>query len=298
LLTVTIAVASLEAAAQRRGRVYVVLGAFAWSTAGVLQRALTVGTATQIAGRAAFAVAGILLFVAVIERGGVVGAFRAIGRNGLAIAALMAVSSGSFIVALNHTSVANVLVMLALAPILAAALGYVVLREPVTTRTIVAMGLAVVGVAVMVGGPGKAGGLGAGLSLVSAVSFAAALVLARRGRDVSLAPAICLSQAFVLLAFAPFGHPGQIGGSDLGLLFLLGFGQSALGLIFLALGARLIPAAEVALISLLEIVLGPLWVWIARSERPGAGTIAGGLVILAAVTIQSLRPNAYRLESP
>jgi drug/metabolite transporter (DMT)-like permease len=298
LLTVTIAVATLEAAAQRRGRVYVVLGAFAWSTAGVLQRALTVGTATQIAGRAAFAVAGILLFVAVIERGGVVGAFRAIGRNGLAIAALMAVSSGSFIVALNHTSVANVLVMLALAPILAAALGYVVLREPVTTRTIVAMGLAVVGVAVMVGGPGKPGGLGAGLSLVSAVSFAAALVLARRGRDVSLAPAICLSQAFVLLAFAPFGHPGQIGGSDLGLLFLLGFGQSALGLIFLALGARLIPAAEVALISLLEIVLGPLWVWIARSERPGAGTIAGGLVILAAVTIQSLRPNAYRLESP
>jgi drug/metabolite transporter (DMT)-like permease len=298
LLTVTTAVASLEAAAQRRGRVYVVLGAFAWSTAGVLQRALSVGTATQIAGRAAFAVAGILLFVAVIERGGVVGAFRAIGRNGLAIAALMAVSSGSFIVALNHTSVANVLVMLALAPILAAALGYVVLREPVTTRTMLAMGLAVVGVAVMVGGPGKPSGLGAALSLVSAVSFAAALVLARRGRDVSLAPAICLSQAFVLLAFAPFGHPGQIGGSDLGLLFLLGFGQSALGLIFLALGARLIPAAEVALISLLEIVLGPLWVWIARSERPGAGTIAGGLVILAAVTIQSLRPNAYRLESP
>jgi drug/metabolite transporter (DMT)-like permease len=295
---VATAVARLDVAAQRRGRVYVVLAAFAWSTAGVLQRALTVGTATQVAGRAAFAVMGILIYVAVIERGGVARAFRAIGRNGLAIAALMAVSSGSFIVALNHTTVANVLVMLALAPILAAALGYVVLREPVTTRTILAMGLAVVGVAVMVGGPGKPGGLGTGLSLVSAVSFAAALVLARRGRDVSLVPAICLSQAFVLLAFAPFAHPGQIGESDLGLLFLLGSGQSALGLIFLALGAQLIPAAEVALISLLEIVLGPLWVWIARSERPGVGTIIGGVVILAAVAIQSLRPNAYRLDSP
>jgi drug/metabolite transporter (DMT)-like permease len=149
----------------------------------------------------------------------------------------------------------------------------------------------------MVGGPGKPSGLGTGLSLVSSVSFAVALVLARRGRDVSLVPAICLSQAFVLLVFAPFAHPGQIGGSDLGLLFLLGF-QSALGLTFLSLGAQLIPAAEVALISLLEIVLGPLWVWIARSERPGAGTIIGGAVILAAVTIQSLRANAYPLESP
>jgi drug/metabolite transporter (DMT)-like permease len=277
---------------------YVVLAAFAWSTTGVLQRALTVGTATQVAGRALFAVMAILLYVAVTERGGVFGAFRAIGRNGLAIAALMAVSSGSFIVALNHTTVANVLVMLALAPILAAALGYVVLREPVTTRTMLAMGLAVVGVAVMVGGPGRPSGLGTGLALVSGVSFAVALVLSRRGRDVSLVPALCLSQAFALLAFVPFAHPGQIGGSDLGLLLLLGFGQSTLGLIFLALGARLIPAAEVALISLLEIVLGPLWVWIARSERPGAGTIAGGVVILAAVTIQSLRPNAYRLESP
>jgi drug/metabolite transporter (DMT)-like permease len=277
---------------------YVVLAAFAWSTTGVLQRALTVGTATQVAGRALFAVMAILLYVAVTERGRVFGAFRAIGRNGLAIAALMAVSSGSFIVALNHTTVANVLVMLALAPILAAALGYVVLREPVTTRTMLAMGLAVVGVAVMVGGPGKPSGLGTGLAFVSGVSFAVALVLARRGRDVSLVPALCLSQALALLAFVPFAHPGQIGESDLGLLLLLGFGQSTLGLIFLALGARLIPAAEVALISLLEIVLGPLWVWIARSERPGAGTIAGGVVILAAVTIQSLRPNAYRLESP
>jgi drug/metabolite transporter (DMT)-like permease len=291
-------VAILDEATQRRGRLYVVLAAFAWSTAGVLQRGLTVGTATQLAGRAAFAVVGVLIYVAVSERGGVLDGFRAIGRDGLAIAGLMALSAACFIVALNHTTVANVLVMLALAPILAAALGYVVLREPVTPRTMIATALALVGVAVMVGGPGRPSGLGVGLSFLMCVSFAATLVLARRGRDVSLAPATCVSQALVLLAFAPFAHPGQIGGSDVGLLFLLGFGQTGLGLIFLALGARLIPAAEVALISLLEIVLGPLWVWLARSERPGTGTIAGGLVVLAAVTIQSLRPNAYRVESP
>jgi drug/metabolite transporter (DMT)-like permease len=103
-----------------------------------------------------------------------------------------------------------------------------------------------------------------------------------------MAPATCLSQVLVFLAFAPFAQSGQIGGGDLVLLVVLGFGQMGLGLIFLALGARLIPAAEVALITLLEIVLGPLWVWLWRSERPGNATLAGGAIVLAAVLIQSL----------
>jgi drug/metabolite transporter (DMT)-like permease len=273
---------------QRRGRLFVLLAALAWSTAGVLQRALSVGTPTQLAGRAVFAVAAILVYVALAERGRIARGFRKIGRDGLGIAALMAVSSASFITALNHTTVANVLVMQALAPILSAALGLIVLHERVTRRTLVAMALALAGVVAMVGGPEQPSWLGEGLAFVMCLSFAATLVLARRGRDVSMAPATCLSQALVLVAFAPFAHPGQIGGQDLLLLVVLGFGQMGLGLIFLTIGARLIPAAEVALISLLEIVLGPLWVWLARSERPGTATLAGGAVVLVAVVLQSL----------
>jgi drug/metabolite transporter (DMT)-like permease len=273
---------------QQRGRLFVLLAALAWSTAGVLQRALSVGTPTQLAGRAVFAVAAILVYVALAERGRIARGFRKIGRDGLAIAALMAVSSASFITALNHTTVANVLVMQALAPILSAALGLIVLHERVTRRTLVAMALALAGVVAMVGGPEQPSWLGEGLAFVMCLSFAATLVLARRGRDVSMAPATCLSQALVLVAFAPFAHPGQIGGQDLLLLVVLGFGQMGLGLIFLTIGARLIPAAEVALISLLEIVLGPLWVWLARSERPGTATLAGGAVVLVAVVLQSL----------
>src|SRR5438445_6380100 len=124
------------AAEQRRGRLFVLLAALAWSTAGFLQRALSVGIPTQLAGRAVFAVAGILLYIALAERGQVARGFRRIGRNGLAIALLMAISSASFITALNHTTVANVLVMQALAPILAAALAFAVLRERVTRRTL------------------------------------------------------------------------------------------------------------------------------------------------------------------
>jgi drug/metabolite transporter (DMT)-like permease len=283
---VTTATATIDLAGQhRRGRIYVALAAVAWSTAGLFQRELSAGIGTQLAGRAAFAVVGVLAFVAIAERGAVLRAFRAIGRDGLVVAGLMAVSSGAFIVALNYTTVANVLFMQALAPVLAAVLGTFV-GEPVARRTWVAMTVAVLGVGLMVGGPDHPSVAGVSISLLMSVSFAAVIVITRHRRDVSMAPATCLSQLLVLLFAAPFADPGEIGGRDLLLLAALGIGQIGLGLIFLSLGARLIPAAEVALITLLEIVLGPLWVWIALSERPGAATLIGGAIVLAAVLIQ------------
>jgi drug/metabolite transporter (DMT)-like permease len=282
----TTATATFDLAGQhRRGRLYVALAAVAWSTAGLFQRELSVGIGTQLAGRAFFAVLGLFTFVAIAERGALVRGFRSIGRSGLVIAALMAVSSGAFIVALNYTTVANVLFMQALAPVLAAVLGTFV-GEPVSRRTWVAMTVAVLGVGLMVGGPDHPSLAGVSLSLLMSVSFAAVIVITRHRRDVSMAPATCLSQLLVLLFAAPFARPGEIGGRDLALLAGLGITQIGLGLIFLSLGARLIPAAEVALITLLEIVLGPLWVWIALSERPGTATLVGGAIVLGAVLIQ------------
>ncbi len=269
----------------QRGRSFVALAAVAWSTAGILQRELTVDIPTQLAGRALFAALGLLAYVAVVERGEVVRAFRAIGRGGLLIALLLGISSGSFIISLNYASVANVLFMQALAPVLAAALG-MLLGEPVGRRTWLAMGIAIAGVALMVGGPGRPGLLGLGLSFLMSFSFAATLVLTRHLRNVSMAPATCLSQLLVLLCGAPLGRPSEIGGQDLLLLVSLGVGQIGLGFVLLTIGARLIAAAEVALITLLEVVLGPLWVWIFLGEGAGAATLAGGAVVLVGVAIQ------------
>jgi drug/metabolite transporter (DMT)-like permease len=271
----------------RRGRLYVALAAIAWSTAGLFQRELTVKLGTQLAGRALFAMLGIGVFIAATERGRTVAAFRAIGRPGLAIAALMAVSSGSFIAALNHTSVANVLFLQGLAPVLAAVFGLAV-GERVKRRTWIAMAVAVTGVAVMVGGPSRPSALGFALSLLMSVSFAGTIVITRHQRQVSMAPATWLSQALVFVCAAPFASASEIGLKDLALLAGLGVTQIGLGLIFLTIGARLIPAAEVALITLLEIVLGPLWVWIALGEQPSATTLAGGTIVLAAVVIQTV----------
>jgi len=260
----------------------------------VLQRELTVDTATQLAGRALFAFLFIGGYVAVVSRGRVVEAFRSVGAAGLGVAACTAIASGTFIVALNYANVANVLFMQALSPIAAALLAWAALGESVTRRTLVAMAIAVLGVALMVGGPGSGGAVGVVASLVMTLAFAVALVITRHRRDVSMAPAICLSQVFVVLLAAPFADPSSVTGKDLGLLILLGVGQMGLGLIFLVIGARLIPAAEVALITLLEVVLGPLWVWISIDEKPAATAILGGIVVIVAVLIQTTE----RAETP
>jgi drug/metabolite transporter (DMT)-like permease len=285
---VTTATPALEHSQRlRRGQVYVALAAIAWSTAGVLQRQLTLDTPTQVAGRAAFAGGALLAYVVIVERGRLAQSFRSVGLAGVAVALCVATASGSFIAALNHTSVARVLFIMAVAPVLAALLARVTLGEPITRRTVVAMALALAGVALMLGAPGEGSLAGDGLSFVAALAFALMIVITRWRHDVSMAPATCLSQAILVAVFAPFAAPGEIGGGDVGWLAALGIGQIGLGFALLTVGARLIPAAQVGLITLLEIVLGPVWVWLALDERPSTLTLVGGAIVIVAIVVQT-----------
>jgi drug/metabolite transporter (DMT)-like permease len=149
------------------------------------------------------------------------------------------------------------------------------------------MAIAVVGVGVMVGGPGHATVFGEALTVVMASAFAGVLVITRHRREVSMAPAVVISQVLLVVVFGPFSSPGSASAHDVLLLALLGITQIGLGSIFLTIGARLIPAGEVALITLLEVVLGPLWVWLFVSERPSTATLVGGAIVLVAVLIEA-----------
>jgi drug/metabolite transporter (DMT)-like permease len=297
---VTTAALALEVSRrqQRRGQIYVALAAIAWSTAGVLQRQLTLDAATQVAGRAAFATVALLAYVAVAERGRVVQAFRSVGLAGVAVAVCVAIASSSFIIALNHEGVARVLFILAVSPMLAALLARVTLGERISRRTVFAMGLALAGVAVMLGDPGEASLVGDALAVLCALAFAVVVVITRWRHDVSMAPATCLSQAILVVAFLPFATPGDIAGDDVFWLAALGIGQIGLGFALLTVGARLIPAAQVGLITLLEIVLGPLWVWLALDERPGTLTLVGGAIVIAAIVIQTRAAPPGEPEPP
>ena len=275
------------------------LAAVAWSTAGVLQRQLTLDTSTQVFGRAVFAGAALLAYVAVVERGRV-RAGVPVGRGSRAsrVALCVATASASFIAALNHTSVARVLFILAARPCWPRCSRGSTLGEPITRRTVLAMALALVGVTVMLGAPGEGSLAGDGLSFLAALAFALMIVITRWRHDVSMAPATCLSQAILVVAFLPFASPGEIGGDDVGWLAALGIGQIGLGFALLTVGARLIPAAQVGLITLLEVVLGPLWVWLALDERPSTLTLVGGAIVIVAIVIQTRGAPAPEVPVP
>jgi drug/metabolite transporter (DMT)-like permease len=274
----------------REGRLAILLAAVAWSTAGLGQRGLDASAVTQVAGRAFFAALALLALVLAMERRGTMRAFLGMGRSGLAMTVFLAISSGAFLLALNHTSVANVLFMQAAAPMMAALLGWVLISEPVDGRTWAALLLAGAGVAVMAAGSLDAGIAAVGLPLLMTASFAVVIVIARHRRDVSMMPATCASQVLVVVVCAPFVTLGSVSGSDWAILAALGVAQMGLGLAFLTIGARLIPPAQVALISLLEVVLGPLWVWLAYGERPSSATLVGGAIVVAAVVVQAVAP--------
>ena len=113
-----------------------------------------------------------------------------------------------------------------------------------------------------------------------------------------MAPATCLSQLILVVVFLPFASPGDIAGGDIGWLAALGIGQIGLGFALLTVGARLIPAAQVGLITLLEIVLGPLWVWLAMDERPTTLTLIGGAIVIVGIVIQTRAEPARAAACP
>lgn len=263
------------------------VAAAAWSSAGLAQRELDATPATQVLGRALFAFLALLLVVALTERSGIVASLRSLGRDGVAVAVFLAISSGTFLLALNYTSVANVLFLQAASPMIAALLGWTLLSERISRRTGLAMGVAAVGVTVMVVGSIDAGAMAVVLPILMTASFAIVIVITRYRRDVSMMPATCASQALVVVVVAPFASLGSVTATDWGLFFALGTFQMGVGLALLTVAARLLPPAEVALLSLLEVVLGPLWVWLAYSERPSTATLVGGVVVTGAVVVQA-----------
>lgn len=270
----------------RTGQTIMVAAAVVWSTAGVLQREIEAEPATQVADRAVFA--GLAIFVAIVltERGQTVSAFSDLGRWGAAAILPWAIASSLFILSLNYTTVANVLFWQATAPMLAALLAWLFLAERIALRTWLAMVIAALGVVLMVGGGVDGGPVAAVLPFVMTVAFAVVIVLSRRRSDISLAPAAFLSQIVVIVCLGPFASMGSASATDWVWLALLG-GIVASGIVLMAIAAQRIPASEIALITLLQIVLGPLLVWLAYREQPPVGTLLGGTVIVAAVVVQA-----------
>ena len=272
---------------ERRGALLVFGSAAVWSFGGAIARFLQVGDSwVTVFWRSVFAALFLLGFM--LHRDGLRGTlqlFRAMGWAGLGVAACFATASTAFVVALSYTTVANVLLMQAGVPLIAALLGFLLFRERVALATWLAIACVIAGVTVMVSASlgGTVSPLGDGLALLIAVVFACATVITRRHAEVAMMPAVCLGTLLAALLSASMASQFRVSVADLGLLFLFGAANLGLGMALFVSGARLLPSALAALIGTAEPVLGPLWVWLIHGELPGVRTLLGGSIVFLAL---------------
>ena len=274
---------------ERVGYLLIFLSALVWSFGGTIARFIDTGDNwTVIFWRSLWAVAFLLAFMAWRDGWrGTLKLFRDMGLPGLAVAICFATASTSFVVALSYTTVANILLMQAGVPLLAALLAWALFRERVTVATWVAIAAVIAGVAIMVSESldGAVSPIGDGLALLIAVMFSIATVITRRFAHVRMTPATCLGAMLAAAFAASQASQLAVSGHDMGFLFAFGVVNLGLGLAFFTTGARLVPAAVAALLGTFEPILGPIWVWLVHTEVPSLRTIIGGAVVVTALLV-------------
>ena len=268
----------------RRGLLLVASAASLWSFGGLIFRLIGADVLTIMCGRALAAALFLLAVLALKSGGRPLASLAALGWPGLLVGLFFAADSGCYIAALHFTTVAHVVVMLSLTPLCAALAGWLAMREAIRPPAAIAMVIAFAGVAVMVSDNYATGAwIGDLLALGVPTLFAVVTVVTRRHPDVDLLSSVCLAAIISGLTFFPFARFASATPLDLSLMALLGSIEFGFGLLLYLAGAKLLPSAEATLMSLLETVLAPLWVWLLLAEDPGWRAIEGGLIVLAAL---------------
>jgi drug/metabolite transporter (DMT)-like permease len=269
-----------------RGVAMVAGAAIVWSTGGLIVRHVDADPWIIVFWRGMFATFTLLLYMAARDGRNIVALFRGLGLGGLGVAVCFGTASLSFVIALQHTSVATILFLQSAAPLVAGVLAWLWLGERMTWIKVSAMLVALIGVGITVSDQDASGDfLGIALSVVIMICFALATVLVRRFSHVRMTPATCLSALWLVAVGGTLGSPASVEGIELALLFLFGACQLGIGFILFTNGARLIPAGEAILLSLLESILAPIWVWVwpTLHEYPGDRALIGGALVIAAV---------------
>lgn len=276
------------------GMVLVVLAGLVWSTQGLIFRQIdTAGTWATLFWRSAGMLPVLLAFLAWRARGNPLPAIRAVGLAGtLGGMGLVGAFAGA-IYAIQSTTIANAVFLFAASPFLTALIGWAVLGERVRPATWAAMGIAITGILVMVSGDLSGGAMaGNAAALLSALGFAIFTVTLRWGKVADSLPSVLLGGLFSLAAgallAAQMGQTLAVPPTDATWAMAMGAITLSGGMVLYELGSRVVPAAEAALLSNIEVMLAPLWVWLLLGETASLATFMGGAILLVAVMMNGI----------
>ncbi len=272
-----------------RGVLLVLLAGVCWSTMGLGIRSMEVANVWQILFYRSCALTPFLFAIIALRSGGrplavirKAGIAAVIGGLGLVVA----FTGGIY--AIQTTTVANAMFLFATAPFIAALLGRLVLGEEVRSATLIAAAVALVGIVMMVAEGISLGFMRGNIAaIVSALGFADFTVALRWGKLEDMLPAVFLSGIFAILATGAVcllsGYTLAIPANDVAIALALGVFQVGAGLVLYTIGSRAVSAAELAFLTQIEVVLGPLWVWLFLGETAGLYTLAGGAILMGAI---------------
>jgi drug/metabolite transporter (DMT)-like permease len=265
-----------------------------WSIAGVVTRHLEQARSFEVTFWRSFFTVLSLLVILPFFQGRVVFARIRHGSWPLWLSGLCwAVMFTAFMLALTLTSVANVLVTMAIGPFLTALIARVFLGHRIAARTWAAILVAGAGIAYMYGAQMEAGGLAGTLvalcvPVASGVNWTITQRSHAQGRDVDLVPAVLVGAALSSLVTLPLAMPLRASAHDIGLLAVLGLVQLAIPCALAVVCARVLKAPEIALLALLEVIFGIVLAWVGADEIPSRTVLAGGALVIGALAINEL----------
>ncbi|MDH3598264.1 MAG: DMT family transporter [Candidatus Tectomicrobia bacterium] len=290
--------AAMEPGTTPRTRSYgvmlVLLAGTFWSIGGIVVRLIMEANAWQIVFYRSLSLAMTLALVVLIRyQGNFWNALRSAGVIAAVAGGCLSVSFVCWIFALMYTTVANALFLLTTQTFLTALLAFALLGERVPRITWLTMSLATIGVGVMLSEGLALGTLSGNLfALGAAFGLSGFTVALRKGKEVDMFPATwwagIFSTVFAACMLQANGLAFSVGVWDLGMCTILGVVQIGCGLIAFTAGSYYLPAAELALLALTEVILGPIWVWLGVGEVPSAWTLVGGMIMLVAVIWRAL----------
>jgi len=265
-----------------------------WSIAGVVTRHLEQARSFEVTfWRSFFTVLSLLVVLPFFQGRAVFGKLRHAGPALWLSGLCWSVMFTAFMVALTLTSVANVLVTMAVGPFLTAIVARLVIGHRIPVRTWLAIVVAGAGIASMYAAQ-LSGGQLAGTAVALCVPVAGAVNWTitqrahREGHDIDLVPAVLVGAALCAVATLPLAMPFAASWHDIGLLALLGLVQLAIPCALSVVCARVLKAPEIALLALLEVIFGILLAWIGADEAPTRAVLAGGTLVIGALVLNEL----------
>ena len=263
------------------GVVLVIAAAVAYSTAGLFTKGVSAGAWEVIFWRGVFAVGFSAAWT--VRKGTFRQNSLEFGSSGWVVAIVGALGTAAFIPAFKLTSIANVSLIYAIAPLIAAALAWGLIRERISRRTLLGCGGALLGVAIIVSGSlGEISLYGDLLALSMTVAMASIMVIYRKYPGTPGAGPTAMQSVLLVPACLAFGQPFETEPFEIVVLACFGL-LFAIAAITLAEGSKRVPSGQTALLSALETPLAPLFAFLLFAEIPGKSTVLGGTIVLVAV---------------